>query len=155
MKFTIRKWCRFDPQKRVKMRHRIICDDAVAALKTLRAGTVHCCVTSPPYFGLRDYGVSGQIGNEDMPHEYIRRLVDVFSEVGRVLRDDGTLWLNIGDTYTGAWRGWDHDPLRNRSPQLRPKTNSPNADHILECADILIRFMEWRECHSELCKNAD
>lgn len=62
------------------------------------------CVTSPPYFGLRDYGVEGQIGLEQTPDEYVARLVDVFREVRRVLADDGTLWLNIGDSYA-ATRG--------------------------------------------------
>jgi DNA modification methylase len=70
-------------------------------------GSVHCCVTSPPYYGLRDYGVSGQIGLEESPEAYITRLVEVFREVRRVLRDDGTLWINIGDSYAndGKWGG--------------------------------------------------
>jgi DNA modification methylase len=61
--------------------------------------SVHCCITSPPYWGLRDYGVDGQIGLESTPDEYVSRMVDVFREVRRVLRDDGTLWLNLGDSY--------------------------------------------------------
>lgn len=60
---------------------------------------VHCCVTSPPYWNLRDYGCNGQIGLEQTPEEYVTRIVEVFREVRRVLRDDGTLWLNLGDTY--------------------------------------------------------
>lgn len=64
--------------------------------------SVQCCVTSPPYFGLRDYGVEGQIGLEATPEQYIARMVEVFREVKRVLRDDGTLWLNIGDSYAGT-----------------------------------------------------
>lgn len=69
--------------------------------------SVHCCVTSPPYWGLRDYGVSGQLGLEKTPEEYIERMVQVFREVKRVLRDDGTLWLNMGDSYAndGKWGG--------------------------------------------------
>lgn len=63
------------------------------------AGIAHCCVTSPPYFALRDYGVEGQIGLEETPGAFIEKLVHVFREVKRVLRDDGTLWLNIGDSY--------------------------------------------------------
>ena len=70
-------------------------------LKTLPDESVDCCVTSPPYYGLRDYGCDGQIGLEGTPDEYIQRLVDVFREVKRVLKDDGTLWLNIGDSYAG------------------------------------------------------
>jgi len=67
--------------------------------------SVQCCVTSPPYWGLRDYGVSGQLGLEKTPAEFVSRLVDVFREVKRVLRADGTLWLNLGDSYAGAGRG--------------------------------------------------
>lgn len=64
--------------------------------------SVHCVITSPPYYALRDYGVSGQIGLEATPAEYIRRMMKVFSEVWRVLRDDGTLWVNMGDSYAGG-----------------------------------------------------
>lgn len=71
-------------------------------LHTLASGSVHCCVTSPPYFGLRDYGVDGQIGLEPTPGEFVDELVAVFGEVRRVLRDDGTLWLNLGDSYQNA-----------------------------------------------------
>lgn len=69
--------------------------------------SVHCCVTSPPYWGLRDYGTNGQIGLERTPEEYVEKMVSVFREVKRVLRDDGTLWLNIGDSYAndGKWGG--------------------------------------------------
>jgi DNA modification methylase len=69
-------------------------------LASLPNQSVHCCVTSPPYFGLRDYGVDGQIGLEQTPDAYVADLVAVFREVKRVLRDDGTLWLNLGDSYT-------------------------------------------------------
>ncbi len=74
-------------------------------LKTLADRSVNMCVTSPPYYGLRDYGESGQIGIEQTPDEYITRLVKVFDEVKRVLTDDGTLWLNIGDSYAGSGKG--------------------------------------------------
>ena len=77
----------------------ILLGDAAELLRTLDADSVHCCVTSPPYFGLQDYGVSGQIGQEAAPEEYITRLLEVFREVRRVLRPDGALWLNIGDSY--------------------------------------------------------
>jgi DNA modification methylase len=78
---------------------RILCGDSVGQLKTLPSSSVHTCVTSPPYWGLRNYGVEGQLGLEKTPEEYVARMVDVFREVKRVLRDDGTLWLNIGDSY--------------------------------------------------------
>lgn len=77
--------------------------DALARLREMPDESVHCCVTSPPYFGLRDYGVEGQIGLEPTLDEYLARLVEVFAEVRRVLRADGTLWLNIGDSYAGSW----------------------------------------------------
>jgi DNA modification methylase len=73
--------------------------DCLDALRRLPAGSVDCCVTSPPYYGLRDYGVAGQIGLEKTPAEYVARLVAVFGEVRRVLSDRGTLWLNLGDSY--------------------------------------------------------
>lgn len=77
----------------------ILCGDAMEQLRTLEAESVHTCVTSPPYYNLRDYGAAGQIGMEETPEEYIGKLVDVFREVRRCLRQDGTLWVNIGDTY--------------------------------------------------------
>ena len=81
--------------------------DCREVLKTLPDESVHCCVTSPPYFGLRDYGVAGQIGLELTPDDFVSELVEVFREVRRVLRDDGTLWLNLGDSYAGSGRGWN------------------------------------------------
>jgi len=80
----------------------IIQGDCREVLKTLPDGSVDCCVTSPPYFNLRDYGVDGQIGLEQTPEQFIAKLVEVFREVRRVLRDDGTLWVNIGDSYAGG-----------------------------------------------------
>ena len=74
--------------------------DALAVLSELDAGSVDCIVTSPPYFGLRDYGVDGQIGAEPSPAEFVAALVAVFREARRVLADDGTLWLNLGDSYS-------------------------------------------------------
>lgn len=78
---------------------RILQGDCLATLRTLPEGSAQTCVTSPPYYGLRDYGVDGQIGLEDTPDAYCARMVEVFREVRRVLRNDGTLWLNLGDSY--------------------------------------------------------
>ena len=78
---------------------RILNGDCREVLRTLPAQSVQTCVTSPPYFGLRDYGVAGQIGLEPTPAEFVEAMVDVFREVRRVLRDDGTIWLNLGDSY--------------------------------------------------------
>lgn len=81
---------------------RVVEGDALCLLPTLESESVQCAVTSPPYFGLRDYGHSDQIGLEPTPDEYVAKLVGVFREVHRVLRKDGTLWLNIGDSYNNA-----------------------------------------------------
>ncbi len=77
----------------------IVCGDSRTILAGFPEKSVNCCVTSPPYFGLRDYGHDGQLGLEATPEEYVAKMVDVFREVKRVLRDDGTLWLNLGDSY--------------------------------------------------------
>ncbi len=80
----------------------ILTGDSLTMLRTLPASSVQCCVTSPPYWGLRDYGVKGQLGLEATPELYVARMVEIFQEVRRVLRDDGTLWLNLGDSYAGS-----------------------------------------------------
>lgn len=76
--------------------------DCIEGMKKLPEKCVNCCVTSPPYFGLRDYGMDGQIGLEDTPDAFVQKMVDVFREVKRVLRNDGTMWLNLGDSYMSA-----------------------------------------------------
>lgn len=81
----------------------LYCGDALAVLLTLPAESVQCVVTSPPYWGLRDYGMPGQLGLEATPQDYVARMVEVFQMVRRVLRNDGTLWLNLGDSYAGSW----------------------------------------------------
>lgn len=80
--------------------------DCLKVLRTLPEKSAHCIVTSPPYWGLRDYGMKEQIGLEKTPEEYIEKIVHVFREVKRVLRDDGTCWLNLGDSYCGSGQGW-------------------------------------------------
>ena len=77
-------------------------ENCLQGLKKLPDDCIDCCVTSPPYYALRDYGCEGQIGLEDTPQEYIDRLTEVFMEVHRVLKPEGTLWLNIGDSYWGG-----------------------------------------------------
>jgi DNA modification methylase len=83
---------------------KIRCGDALTLLKDIPSSSVQCCITSPPYYGLRDYGIPGQIGLEATPEAYIAKLVEVFREVRRVLRHDGTLWVNIGDSYAARLR---------------------------------------------------
>ena len=87
------KWCRYE------------IGDALEVLKRQPDGVFNCCVTSPPYWGLRDYGADGQLGLEETPEAYVAALVEVFREVRRTLRDDGTLWLNLGDSYVGSNKG--------------------------------------------------
>jgi site-specific DNA-methyltransferase (adenine-specific) len=98
--------------------------DASLILKSLPENFFQCAVTSPPYWGLRDYGANGQIGAEDDPEEYIEKLAVVFEEVKRVIRIDGTLWLNIGDSYTSGNRGYRAPDKKNpiRAMSYRPKT---------------------------------
>jgi DNA modification methylase len=81
----------------------ILTGDCLDIMPTLEAESVQCCCTSPPYWGLRDYGCDGQLGLESTPEAYVEKLVAVFREVRRVLRDDGTLWLNLGDSYASNW----------------------------------------------------
>ena len=81
---------------------KIITGNAIEVLKELPDCSADCCITSPPYLGLRDYGVSGQLGLENSVEAYINRLTDIFREVRRVLKNDGTLWLNVGDSYVSS-----------------------------------------------------
>ena len=97
---------------------RVLVGDCRAMLSTLPDRSVQTCVTSPPYFGLRDYGVAGQIGLEATPEAFVAELVSVFREVRRVLRDDGTLWLNLGDSYTRAQE--TNVPQTKNAPVLYP-----------------------------------
>lgn len=96
------------------MNANLLTGDAIERLRELPDGIVQACITSPPYFGLRDYGVDGQIGLEETPQEYVERLVAAFREVRRVLRGDGTLWLNLGDSYAsqGGAHGGRNDNQR-------------------------------------------
>lgn len=89
---------------------KLYCSDAAAGLAELPAASAQTCITSPPYFGLRNYGVAGQLGQESLPSEYVRNLVSVFRAVRRVLRDDGTLWLNLGDSYCRNPAKGQHKP---------------------------------------------
>ena len=102
----------------------IIEGDALEVLKALPDGVVRCAVTSPPYWGLRDYKIAGQIGLEPTLGEFIKQLVTVFEEVKRVLSDDGTFWLNIGDGYTSGNRGYRAADKKNpaRAMSVRPDT---------------------------------
>jgi DNA modification methylase len=104
---------------------RILIGDCREKLRGLPDASVHCCVTSPPYFGLRDYGHEGQMGLEPTPHEFVAGMVEVFREVRRVLRDDGTLWLNIGDSYCNT-------PAGNKPGTLKSCSGLSNSSENLE-----------------------
>jgi DNA modification methylase len=94
------------------------CGSAREVLKTLPSASVQCCVTSPPYWGLRDYGVSGQAGIEPTPDAYVAALVAVFEEVRRVLCDDGSVWLNLGDSYAGSWGAQSREHAGEHGPNV-------------------------------------
>jgi DNA modification methylase len=91
--------------------------DVRDVLRTMEPESVQCVVTSPPYWGLRDYGTPGQIGLEPTPEEYVAVMVEVFAEVRRVLRKDGTVWLNLGDAYAGGGRGGHSNGIVGTPPQ--------------------------------------
>jgi len=108
-------------------------------LKRIPDQCIDCCVTSPPYWGLRDYGVEGQIGLEKTPNEYVCKLVEIFREIRRVLRDDGTVWLNLGDSYAiqggpePAQTKWQVDGASNTQNSKRsrkPPRNLKQKDLI-------------------------
>lgn len=95
--------------------------NALDGFKMIPDSSIDCCVTSPPYFNLRDYNVNGQIGLEKTPEEYIGKLLIIFREVKRVLKDEGTLWVNIGDSYAGSGKGCANDP--NNAIKYKQGTN--------------------------------
>ncbi len=110
----------------------ILIGDCREQLATLPEKSVHCCMTSPPYWGLRDYGVDGQLGLEPTPEEYVANMVDVFRAVWRVLRDDGVLWLNLGSTYaSGSRTSYDADAkYAGRGGTFRP--GAGRADGVVD-----------------------
>lgn len=101
----------------------ILVGDNRQTLRSIPDASVHTCVTSPPYFGLRDYGMPDQIGLEPTPEAFVAELVAVFREVHRVLREDGTLWLNLGDSYarTGGTDRTPNTPAEPDAPLKRPE----------------------------------
>jgi DNA modification methylase len=105
---------------------RIVNDDCRKAIADLADGSIDCCVSSPPYFGLRDYGNAAQIGLEDSPDEFVAQMVDLFGQVRRALKNGGTLWLNLGDSYAGSGRGGNPPD----SPHQKQATNRGSAQFI-------------------------
>ncbi len=115
--------------------------DCIDVLRSMPEASVHCCVTSPPYWGLRDYGSEGQIGLEATPDEFVARMVDVFREVRRVLRDDGTLWLNLGDSYVSTPSGsLEGSTLGSSTGQTRHSRQAQVRDGKAVHGDVLRPF---------------
>lgn len=113
--------------------------DALLVLSRLPSASMQSVITSPPYWGLRDYDLPGQIGLDESLPQFINRLVAVFAEVRRVLKDDGTLWLNIGDGYTSGNRGWRAPDKKNRARAMSTRPDTPDG---LKPKDLL--GIPWR-----------
>jgi DNA modification methylase len=137
--------------------NKIITGDCLDELKSLPSESVHMCMTSPPYWNLRDYGVDGQLGQEDTAEEYVTNIATVFDEVKRVLRDDGSLWLNLGDTYKNKDlqqiparvalelqdRGWI---LRNRVTWAKPNPMPQSVkDRLNDTTEAIFHFVKERD----------
>ena len=127
---------------------KILCADALEGLRTLSNDSVSMCVTSPPYYGLRDYGNAGQIGIEDSPEQYIQKLTAVFREVRRVLRPDGTLWLNIADSYAGSGKGIGRKPTHCKHSYQIPADSAaaamPTTWNAIKPKDMIGIPCSWR-----------
>lgn len=113
-----------DYAKVLQFESALICGDAEQVLMAMQSNTVQTIVTSPPYWSLRDYGIGGQIGLEESVDQFIKKLVQVFDQAYRVLRKDGSMWLNIGDSYTSGGRTWRAPDKKNRARamEIRPPT---------------------------------
>lgn len=124
--------------------YKVLIGDCIESMRTLPEQSVNCCVTSPPYFGLRDYGQDGQIGLEATPGEFVEALVEVFREVRRVLREDGTVWLNLGDSYnSGASGGMGGSKLEGgQETQKQRRMAAFKGDPRLKHKDLI--GIPWR-----------
>lgn len=121
------------------MTEQIICGDALSVLKSFPDNYFQCCITSPPYWGLRDYGFPHQIGAESNLNDYITNLVEIFREVRRTLKSDGTFWLNIGDTYTSGNRTWRDTDKKNPARGMKYRPPTPEG---LKSKDLI--GLPWR-----------
>lgn len=117
----------------------IIHGDSLQVLRRLESGCVQCIVTSPPYWGLRDYNVEEQLGLVESLPQYLNRLVEIFAEARRVLADDGVFWLNIGDSYTSGNRGWRAPDRKNRARAMSVRPTTPEG---LKPKDLI--GLPWR-----------
>lgn len=116
--------------------NKIINKDCIEGLKELPDNCVDCCVTSPPYFGLRDYGHEGQIGLEETPELFVNKMVEVFTEVKRVLKKEGTLWLNLGDSYASDTKGTGGFSLKQLS-NAGSKFEARKFNHGVKQKDLI------------------
>ena len=116
--------------------NKIYNEDCLTFLKQMPDQYVECCITSPPYFGLRDYGMAGQIGLEETPEAYVEKMVAVFREVRRVLKDDGTLWLNLGDSYASNTKGSGR-PSSKHDSNAGSRYNPRKFNHGVKEKDLM------------------
>ncbi len=117
-----------EPEVRLQRgKSKLICGDASNALDLLDDGSVQTVVTSPPYWSLRDYGIGEQLGRDDYLYDYLASLVQTFSKLHRVLRDDGTVWLNVGDVYTSGNRRYRAPDPKNRMRAMKVRPPTPKG----------------------------
>jgi len=125
----------------------ILKGDTRDMIRRLPANTFQCAITSPPYWGVRDYGVANQIGAETDLTKYVEALVDVFAEVRRVLRPDGTFWLNVGNTYTSGGRKWRDEDSKNKGRAMSYRPPTPEG---LKKKDLIgVAWMLAMSCQKE------
>jgi site-specific DNA-methyltransferase (adenine-specific) len=116
------------PPQKIKLEESLILEgNSLEILRLLPSNSIQCVITSPPYWGLRDYNINGQIGLEPSLQEFINHLVAIFNEIKRILRDDGTLWLNIGDGYTSGNRGYRASDKKNPARAMTVRPNTPEG----------------------------
>jgi DNA modification methylase len=121
--------------------NKIYCGDALEVLKTFPTECVDCCITSPPYWGLRDYGVEGQLGLENTPVDYVNNMIIIFNEVKRVLKKQGTLWLNLGDSYASDTKGTG-GPSEKQDSNAGSRYKPYKLNHGLKSKDLV--GIPWR-----------
>lgn len=123
----------------IKENNNIIIGDCLQEIQKFQSSQFQCCITSPPYWGLRDYGIAGQIGAESNVEVYIQNLVEIFRGVKRVLKDDGSLWINIGDAYTSGGRTWRDADKKNPARAMSYRAPTPQG---LKPKDLI--GLPWR-----------
>ncbi len=124
--------------------NKIICGDCLEVMKDWPDDQIDCCVTSPPYWGLRDYGVDGQLGLEKTPEEYVAKMVEIFREVWRILKPEGTLWLNLGDSYNGSGGEHKHDKGQSGLTNNRDKIGFVKGRNITTLKPKDLCGIPWR-----------